>query len=59
MWCCLLNDWTVRRIVAAKPDSWLDYHLHRLRKGAAKYKAEHGLRPRPAVLLATTAGRAA
>ena len=59
MWCCLFNDRAVRRFLEAKPEGWLADRLQMLRKGAAKYRAEHGLWPHPAVLLNTADGKTA
>ena len=51
MWCCLFNDRDVRKIVRAKPDSWLRDHRVTLRDAAAEYRAANGMWPHPAVLL--------
>ena len=51
MWCCLFNDKEVRKILRAKPESWLSDNLQTLRAAAAEYRAANGIWPHPAVLL--------
>ena len=51
MWCCLFNDKEVRKILRAKPESWLSDNLQTFRAATAEYRAANGIWPHPAVLL--------
>ena len=51
MWCCLFDDRDVRKILRAKPKSWLRDKREKLRAAMAKYRAANGIWPHPAVLL--------
>ena len=57
MWCCLFNDQGVRKILRAKPESWLRSNLQTLRAAMAEYRATNGIWPHPAVLLQMVAER--
>ena len=51
MWCCLFNDKEVRKILQAKPESWLSDNLQTLRAATAAHRAVNGIWPHHAVML--------